>query len=371
MLDPAKIDRLLTRVRREVDEGLSPAVQIAIGYQGEIVVDETIGAPADSRFLVYSATKGLVAAAAWRLMDRGLIDGAEPVATYLPEFAENGKGAVTVQHLLTHLGGFPFAPLGPPDWNTVDGRRAAYARWRCEYEPGTTYVYHPLAGHWVLMDVVHAVTGLSHADALEELVTEPLGLPRLLGIPRDQQDGILTTVATGEFPTDDEIVAEYGPGADFDAMNPAKVAIDLLLTLNAPSLRELGVPGGGGCMRAADLAGFYQGLLHNPGGLWSPEVLELGTQRVYLTMPDPAGVQVSRSLGLMLAADGLGHTRGFGRTASLRAFGHDGAGGQLAFADPATGLSVGYCTAGMDQHQFRETRRNIAIASLAADLLTN
>ena len=47
------------------------------------------------------------------------------------------------------------------------------------------------------------------------------------------------------------------------------------------------------------------------------------------------------------------------------AFGHNGAGGQLAWADPATGLSLGYCTNGLDQHVVREPRRGTAISSLA------
>jgi CubicO group peptidase (beta-lactamase class C family) len=82
------------------------------------------------------------------------------------------------------------------------------------------------------------------------------------------------------------------------------------------------------------------------------------------------GVPASRTLGLVVAGeDGLGYRRGFGRTASAKAFGHNGAGGQLAFGDPVTGLSVGYLTAALDQNMIRQARRDVAIGSLAADLL--
>jgi CubicO group peptidase (beta-lactamase class C family) len=54
-----------------------------------------------------------------------------------------------------------------------------------------------------------------------------------------------------------------------------------------------------------------------------------------------------------------------GRTLSPRAFGHNGAGGQLAWGDPATGLSLGYCTNGIDRNEIRQARRGTAIASLA------
>jgi CubicO group peptidase (beta-lactamase class C family) len=74
----------------------------------------------------------------------------------------------------------------------------------------------------------------------------------------------------------------------------------------------------------------------------------------------------NRSLGLILAGDdNRAHIRGLGRTVSPGAFGHPGAGGQLAWADPATGLSFAYLTNGLDQHAVREPRRGTSLSSLA------
>lgn len=372
MLDDTKIDRLLTRVRKEVDDGLLPAAQIAVAQNGKVVVDATFGAPDDSRFIVFSATKALVAGAFWRLIDRGDVDLAAPVATYLDAFTTNGKEVVTVEQVLTHTGGFPFAPLGPPRWSTRESRLEAMARWRLTLEPGAVFTYHPTAGHWVLAEIISEITGLGHTDAIQQLVTDPLGLPRLLGIAPDDRDGILETVGVGAVPTPEEMEAAFGVAVDLGAIVPADVALGALLSLNDPDAQALGVPGGGGVMRAADLALLYQGFLQNPGGLWSDEVLAAGTQEVRSALPDMWGVPSNRTLGLIVAGDdGLGHRRGFGRTASSRAFGHRGAGGQLAFADPASGLSVGYATNGLDQHLIRQERRDTAISSLAADLLAD
>lgn len=369
-IDPAKVESLLARVRREVDEGLSPAVQIAVAHDGRVVVDETFGAPADSRFLAFSATKALVAAAIWRLIDAGEVDIATSAASYVPEFGSNGKDVVTVENLLTHTGGFPWAPLGPNRWSTTEGRGEAFATWRLTLDVGTAFVYHPTAGHWVLGEIISAVTGMDHTDAIEELVTAPLGLPRLLGIALDQQDGIQEAVGIGAPPTPEEMEAAYGVKVDIAALIPPDVALGALTTLNHPDARVVGVPGGGGIVRAADIALLYQGLMRDPGGLWSEGILIEGTQHVRMMLPDIWGVPASRTLGLVVSGqDGLGYRRGFGRTASPTAFGHNGAGGQLAFGDPSTGLSVGYLTAGLDQNMIRQQRRDVAIASLAADLL--
>ena len=370
VIDEAKVQKLLARVRREVDEGLSPAVQVAIGYRGEIVVDETFGAPADSRFVVFSATKGLVAGAVWRLLDRGDVALEATVSEYLPDFAANDKAAVTVAQVLTHTGGFPYAPLGPGRWETRPSRLEQLGRWRLTLDPGATFMYHPTAGHWVLAEIIAEVTGQDHTDAIESLVTEPLGLPRLLGLALDRQDAIIDAVGVGEVPTPAEMLEAFGVEVDMAALVPPDVALGALLTLNDPEARRIGVPGGGGIMRAADLALLYQAYLHDPEGLWSSEVLAAGTQDVRVALPDMWGIPANRTLGLILAGDdGYAHRRGFGRTASGRSFGHNGAGGQLAFADPETGLSVGYVTAGMDQHLIRQNRRDTAVASLAANLL--
>jgi CubicO group peptidase (beta-lactamase class C family) len=121
-------------------------------------------------------------------------------------------------------------------------------------------------------------------------------------------------------------------------------------------------------MRAADLALFYQALLHDPARIWDPALLADVTSRVRNDLPDRwTGVPARRTLGLVLAGDdGRSNLRGFGRTVSPRAFGHNGARGQIAWADPESGLSFAYVTNGLDQHVLREGRRGVALSSLAA-----
>lgn len=170
----------------------------------------------------------------------------------------------------------------------------------------------------------------------------------------------------GDPPDPDEMEELFGV-RDLGAW-VGEVTDDNLLGFNDPSVRAVGVPGGGGVMTAADLALYYQALLHNAGGLWDASVLTDATTEIRNNLPDPMlGVPACRSLGLILAGDdGLATRRGFGATNSAGSFGHNGAKGQLAWADPATGLSFGYCTNGMDQDPIREARRGVALSSRAA-----
>lgn len=370
VLDDAKVSTFLARARREVDDGLLPAVQVAIGLDGEVVLDETFGAPPETRFVPFSCTKALVGSAAWQLIGEGSLDPTRPVAEYVPAFATNGKEAITVEQVLLHLGGFPYAPLGPGRWETREGRLETFSRWRLTLVPGETFMYHPTAAHWVVAEIIETLDGRPYADAVQARVTDPLGLPRLLGIPLAEQGDVIDAVGVGATPTPDEMEEAFGVRVDIGALIPADVALGALLTLNTPEARALGVPGGGSVVRAADLALLYQAFLHDPKGLWDPEVLADVTGTVRNDLPDMFGVPANRTRGGLVVRgdDGLGHRRGMGHTASPRAFGHSGAGGQIAFADPDSGLSICYLTNGLDQHLIRENRRVTAIASIAAEL---
>ena len=88
-------------------------------------LDVTLGdATVDSRYVIFSCTKALIASAIWLLIGDDRLDPSERVAEIVPEFATNGKDVVTVEQLLLHTSGFPRAPLGPPDWYTREGRLA-------------------------------------------------------------------------------------------------------------------------------------------------------------------------------------------------------------------------------------------------------
>ena len=363
--DLDRVEELFDRVRRDVDAGLMPSCQLALAREGRIAVTRTFGAAEPgSRYTIYSATKPIVASAIWVLMGDGLLDISRRVAEIVPAFASNGKDVITVEQVLLHTSGFPHAPFDPLEWEDRAQRDARFAQWRCNWEPGTRFEYHATSAHWVLAEIIERCTGADFRVFVREQILDPHGLDELqIGVAREQQHDINDTVLTGEPTPPDELEAVLG----IRSLPLTEVTPGALMRFNRPDVRAVGVPGGGGVSTATDLALFYQALLHNPAGVWKSEILADATSNVRNRFPDYIGTPANRTIGLVVAGDdGRSGARGMGKTVSPRAFGHDGAGGQIAWADPATGVSFCYLTNGLDQHQLREWRRTTAVASRAA-----
>lgn len=361
-VNAGKVDQLVERIQRDVDAGFIPAGQVALAIDGEVVFEQAFGsATPDTRFCFFSATKPFTAAAVWVLLGRGELDERLPVTTWFPEFGATGKADITLEQVMLHTAGFPTAPMGPNAWGSRATRTEKMASWRLTYEPGTQFIYHPTAAHWVLGEIIESVTGMDYRDAIEQLVTTPLGLPRIVGIPLDQQQDIAPLQLIGDPAAPDELEAAFG----VRELPATEVTDEAVTRFNEPVTREVGIPGGGGFGRAHDLAAFHQALLHDTT-VFKSELLADVTGRVRNRLPDPTGVPANRSLGLILAGDdGRANVRGFGRTVSPRTFGHNGAGGQIAWGDPESGLSLGFVTSGYDRHEIRGPKRTTAIGSLA------
>ncbi len=366
--DADALDALCARVQRAVDEEGLPGCQLALARDGRVAIVRGFGAASPaSRFVMFSSTKAVVAGAVWILIGEGALDISRPVASIIPEFATNGKDAITVEQVLLHTSGFPHAPFDPLDWDDRDRRLARFARWRCNWEPGTRFEYHPTSAHWVLAEIIERCTATDFRRFIRERVLDPYGLSGLeLGVPVERQHDINELALVGTAPTPEELQALLG----ISALPLTEVTPAALLRFNEPAVRAVGVPGGGGVTNAADMALYYQALLHDPLGVWKPHVLADATGNVRNVFPDYIGTPANRTIGLVVAgSDGRSGARGMGKTVSARAFGHDGAGGQIAWADPATGCSFCFLTNGLQQHQIKEWRRTTAIASRAATCL--
>jgi CubicO group peptidase (beta-lactamase class C family) len=361
-LDPEKVGALLARARQEIDAGILPSCQLAIARHGRIGVFETFGAAtADDRYVIFSATKAFVVSAFWLVLEQGLISLDTRVADVIPEFATNGKDVVTVEQVMLHTSGFPYAPLGPNDWGTRESRCEAFGRWRLTWEPGTRFEYHATSAHWVLVELLARVTGRDFREHLRTEVLDPLGLADFeLGVASERATEVLRPHGCNEPTPPDELEAALG----VRDLGPTSIPTPELELMGHDATLPIGVPGGGGVSSAVDVVRFYQALL--TGGPWRESTRRSLTAEVRNSFPDALGVPANRTLGLVVRGDDAKSFMRFGRTCSPATFGHSGAGGQIAWADPATGISFCYLTDGLDEHVLRQWKRGAALTNRAA-----
>jgi CubicO group peptidase (beta-lactamase class C family) len=372
-IDSEKLEALFARAKRDVDDGTLPSASVAVARNGQLAGFRVFGnavqggemrpATEETLYTIFSSTKAIVAAAVWTLFEDNLLRLDEKVADIIPEFASNGKDVVTVEQALLHIGGFPLAPLGHPAWTTREGRLAAFARWRLNWEPGSQFQYHATALHWVLMEIIERRTGIDGWTYTRDRIIEPAGLDQMyIGLPDELNSRVADVL---------HVTPPEPPPGGWGEVTP-----DAILAFNRPEVRAVGVPGGGGIARAAEIALFYQPLVNggevaNGKRILKPETIEFATKvRTTDKHVDPLlGHPINRALAVCVAGDdGQKAMRGFGNTVSGRAFGHAGAGGQLAWGDPETGISLGYCTNGFVD-VLSQGRRTTALASLAGSCL--
>jgi CubicO group peptidase (beta-lactamase class C family) len=318
---------------------------VAVVVEGRLVVD-LWGGLADAHterawaqrtpVLVYSATKGPTAVAALLLWERGLLDIDAPVAEVWPEFTAAGKQAVTTRHLLTHQAGLPVfdEPIAFHQCHDPDLVAARLAAQRPRWEPGTAHGYHPLTFGWLVGEVVRRVSGETVGAVLAGEVCGPLGLDFWIGLPPEReidvarlaparfdlggigpQDQALAFMATLLDTTSLAFQAFANPPGQFDVES-----------FNAPELHQAEWPAANGIGTARALARLY-------GELACDRILSAAT------LDEATRPQVS-GLDRVLAVD-----TAFGLGFSLRlpgTFGHEGAGGAVAFADRTRRLGFAY-----------------------------
>ena len=349
-----RLEELFSRAHHDVETGRLPSCQLAVARHGELVASATFGAADVARYTTYSVTKAVVAGAVWLLFGSGELTPGTRVVDMIPEFATNGKEVVAVEHLMTHTAGFPNAPMRPEDGADRQRRLERFASWRLDWPPGSRTVYHASSASWVLAELIERISGVDYRAFVNTRVLDALGLTETrLGTSADD---VLEVEMVGA-----------GSGAD---VNPEFVG-DILLRYNEPVVRETGVPGAGLVSRAADVAMYFQALLHNPGGLWEAAVLADATGNPRNMQPDAmTGVPACRTLGLVIAGDdGNAVLRQFGDGVGPRTFGATGVGGQVGWADPDTGLSFGYLTNGLAADIVSAFKRTAALSTRVAKLV--
>jgi CubicO group peptidase (beta-lactamase class C family) len=208
-IDSENLEAVFARAKRDVDEGLLPSAQVAIARKGKLAGVRTFGsavqgaeekrATDETLYSIFSSTKAVVAVAVWLLFEEGQLKLEERVADIIPEFGTNGKDVVTVEQVLLHTGGFPYAPFRRECWGDREALLEAFQRWRLNWEPDSRYEYHPSSGHWVLSEIIYRRTGMDFRDFIRRHVTGPMGLNELfVGLPKEYDSRVADVRWVGE-----------------------------------------------------------------------------------------------------------------------------------------------------------------------------
>ncbi len=334
-------------------------------HRGKKVVDlwggvrnKTTGEPweRDTMVVVHSATKGLAAMTLAITQSRGWLDYEERVATYWPEFAQQGKERITVRQLLAHQAGL-FAFDEPVDRTVVenpDQLAAVMARHKPAWEPGTRQAYHGLTlgfyeGELLRrVDPRHRTLGRFFQD---EIAT-PLGEDFYIRLPEEIPNARLATLAP---PGAIRMLIGFRPlRLLLEGLNP-RSNISRALSVNPGTsiyldqsrvyARNLEVPAGGGVGTARAMAHAY--------GVFATDGRELGLRAETLDLLAAPAIspvrgfydeclkgEVQFSLGFMKPSANW-------RFGSACSFGSPGTGGALGFADPDAAVGYGYVTSRM------------------------
>ena len=326
---------------------------VAVYHRGKCVVDlmggwrdreQAVPYDADTLQLVFSTTKGITSIAVAMCVERGLLSYEEKVSTYWPEFVAKGKADVTVAQLLSHRAGLytvdgDITLEEALDWNTITSRLADTAPL---FPVDSTHGYHALTFGWLAGELVRRVTGRSLGDFVREEIARPLGVEMHVGLPPALEPRVAHLMAhpIPKFSPEEvkTLMETSGPGT--------KGASALSLNgafgqgaFNRKDVHQSQLPGANGISNARSLARIYAALVSDIDGV---HLLGESIRNIATTSNTPHGEMDEI---LMSATDfAMGFMLHSERTpfAGPTSFGHNGAGGSCAFAQPSRELGFAY-----------------------------
>ena len=301
----------------------------------------------DTMVAVMSTTKGLAAMTLAVANARGWLDYDAPVARYWPEFAQQGKGSITVRQLLGHEAGLVLLdePLTIAKLRDLDYMASLLARQQPAWPPGARHGYHTMTLGLYMQELIRRVDPehRSLGRFFHDEIAVPLNLEFYIGVPPEIPDKRLARVKPLSRWRGLRAL-RYTPFATtLKMIQPGSLLrrsfMGLAVDPNDRAYLEVEVPAGNGVGTARAIALAYSAFAEGGAELGiTPETLARVTAPPAITGRSDVvlGVPSYFSLGFLRP----GPEASFG--SSPRAFGSPGAGGSFAFADPDARLGYAY-----------------------------
>ncbi len=315
------LERAASVLEASVTAGQVTAAALAVARRGTLVLSRGYGrlrpdpdSPAvkpDAVFLLASITKPVTACAMMLLVDRGQISLDDPACLYLPDFTEGERGQIRIRHLLSHTSGLPDMLPENLDLRRAHAPLSEFVRLAQKtpllYPPGTGFKYQSM-GILLAAEIIERVSNRRLREFEQDEILAPLGMTNsALGLGKFR---IPDTVWCGTTRTENEDQTRFGA--------------------NSPYWRDMGRPWGGMHSTAPDLTVLLQTLL-NEGEYAGRRVFSRASVRE-MTTDQNRGLNAPWGLGWALGRSQVWHY--CGELVSPRAFGHSGATGTVAGADP-------------------------------------
>lgn len=315
--------------------------------------DAATGRPWDEETvaIVFSTTKGITAICAHMLAERNLLDLDAPVVRYWPEFGAEGKDAVLVRWLLSHQAGLPWVDeqLTLEETGAWDPIVRALEQQKPAWEPGAQHAYHALTYGWLVGEVIRRITGKTPGRYFADEVAGPLGLRAWIGLPADEEPHVARIEPAPPLPPDVQAVLDMftGPDSVFGrSVLFSGIPIELVTPdggFNARVVRAAEWPAGNMVADARSLARTYAATVSDVDGtrLLQPATVARASE-VQTTTSTPYGVPAGFEQLAIQKSLGFDVPNPIVPMLGPASFGHGGAGGSLAFADPDHRVGFAY-----------------------------
>jgi CubicO group peptidase (beta-lactamase class C family) len=378
-------------VRAAFEENLGSGEDVGAGvavyHRGRAVVDLWGGSfdasgtqPYDRSALqlVFSTTKGVTAIAVAMCVGRGLLDYDELVVSYWPEFAAHGKAGATVGQLLSHQCGLisvdgAITLAEALDWDTVTARLADTAP---EWPIGTAHGYHAVTYGWLAGELIRRVDpqGRTPGAFVADEIAGPLGLELWIGLPEQYEVRVAPMIgglgATSDDPAVQAMIDQFfGP----DSRAGRALSLNGAFTgdgmFNRREVHAAEIPAANGITNARSLARLYAATFAPVDGLQLIDAAVLERARTTVTPADEPDLclMMPTTFGMGFMTSGA-----FTPYAGSGSYGHPGAGGSVAFAQPERQLGFAYVMNRMADNLAGDLRaqRLIDAAARAADTVS-
>jgi len=302
----------------------------------------------ETKVLFWSATKGLSAACLLHACQNRGFSLTTRVVEIWPEFGQAGKERVTIGQLLSHQAG---VPVLTPVVSALDHRAVAeaLAAEAPHWPLGQGHGYHPRTFGYLVDELLRRITGVPLRDYWRTQFAAPLDLDVWIGMPPEKAPEVssIYPAKNGSSKDDPFYVAFMTPSSLTARAFASPRGLHSVASMNTAEGRTASLGAFGGVGSASSLGKFYA-LLAEGGKLegrrffepstmeWMTTTLTQGQDRILL-------LETAFSAGFMrdpVDAEGRKMRTNYGP--SGRAFGHPGAGGSIAFADPENRVAFAY-----------------------------